>query len=76
MGPGPRARDWVTLARVGRGLLWRSRGVAESAVQLLRTQGSAPEEDDSWARAPALETGSLVTAEMKRRATTGRKYAP
>jgi hypothetical protein len=23
VGPGPRARDWVTLVRVDRGLLWR-----------------------------------------------------
>jgi hypothetical protein len=76
MGPGPRARDWVTLARVGRGLMRRSRGVAESTVRLLHTQEPAPKEDDSWARAPAPETGSLVTAEMKRHATTGQQYAP
>jgi hypothetical protein len=76
VGLGPRARGWSALARVGRGLLRRSRGVAESAVRLLRTQGSAPKEDDSWARAPAPETGSLVAAEMKRHATTGQQCAP
>jgi hypothetical protein len=30
-----------------------------------------PEEDDSWARAPVLETRLLVSAEVKRRTTTG-----
>ena len=28
-------------------------------------------EDDSWARAPVPETGLLVSAEVKRRTTTG-----
>jgi hypothetical protein len=28
-------------------------------------------EDDSWARAPVLETGPLLSVEMKRRTTAG-----
>jgi hypothetical protein len=30
-----------------------------------------PKEYDSWARAPVSETGSLFSAEMKRRTTAG-----
>jgi hypothetical protein len=30
-----------------------------------------PKEDDSWARAPVSETGSLVSAEVRRRTTIG-----
>jgi hypothetical protein len=30
-----------------------------------------PKEDDSWARAPALEIRPLVSAEVKRRTTAG-----
>jgi hypothetical protein len=42
-----------------------------AAVRLLCTQGPAPKEDDSWARAPVSETGLLVSAEVKRRTTVG-----
>jgi hypothetical protein len=55
----------------GGGLLlarWFSPG---AAVRLFRTWKPTPEEDDSWARAPASETGRLVSAEMKRRTTAG-----
>jgi hypothetical protein len=34
-------------------------------------QGTSAKEDDSWAQAPASETGPLVPAEVKRRATAG-----
>jgi hypothetical protein len=55
-------------------LLRRPRGgtvLARAAVRLLCTQEPAPKEDDSWARAPALETRLLVSAEVKRRTTAG-----
>jgi hypothetical protein len=42
-----------------------------ATVQLLCTQEPAPREDDSWARAPVLETGLLVLAEVKKRSTAG-----
>jgi hypothetical protein len=42
-----------------------------AAVRLLGTKEPAPKEDDSWARAPASETGLLVSAEVKRRTTAG-----
>jgi hypothetical protein len=40
--------------------------LARAAVRLLCTQEPAPKEDDSWARAPVLETGLLVSVEVKR----------
>jgi hypothetical protein len=55
-------------------LLRRPRGgavLARAAIRLLCTQEPAPKEDDSWARAPVLETGLLVLAEVKRRTTGG-----
>jgi hypothetical protein len=55
-------------------LLLRPRGdarLARAAVRLLCTQEPAPREDDSWARAPVLEIGLLVLAEVKRRTTAG-----
>jgi hypothetical protein len=54
-------------------LLW-PRGdtvLARAAVRLLCTQEPAPREDDSWARAPVLETGLLVLVEVKRRTIAG-----
>jgi hypothetical protein len=39
--------------------------LARAVVQLLCTQEPAPKEDDSWAQAPMLETGLLVSAEVK-----------
>jgi hypothetical protein len=40
-----------------------------AAIRLLCTQEPAPKEDDSWARAPATETGLLVSVEVKRHTT-------
>jgi hypothetical protein len=55
-------------------LLRRPRGgtvLARAVVRLLCTQEPVPKEDDSWARAPASETGLLVLVEVKRRTTAG-----
>jgi hypothetical protein len=43
-----------------------------AAVWLLYTQEPAPKEGDSWARAPVLETGPLLSTEVKRCVTAGR----
>jgi hypothetical protein len=50
VGPGPRARGWVTLVRVGRDLLWRfgasvgesffKKGIPSSAVAILITRSA------------------------------------
>jgi hypothetical protein len=45
--------------------------LARAAVRLLCTQEPAPKEDDSWVRAPVSETEPLVSAEVKKRTTTG-----
>jgi hypothetical protein len=59
MGPGPRVRDWAVGSSGGEEMHYRRRWRApHAAVRLLRTRRSTPEEYDSWARAPAPETGS------------------
>jgi hypothetical protein len=45
--------------------------LARAAVRLLCTQEPVSKEDDSWAWAPASETGPLVSAEVKRHTTVG-----
>jgi hypothetical protein len=68
VGPGPRARDWVVgfggdeeAHRRGR------RHAPHAAVRLLHTRRPTPTKHDSWAQAPMLEAGPLLSVEMKRR---------
>jgi hypothetical protein len=75
---GPRAGCLDTAALVLKihllCLLRRPRGgvvLARATVRLLCTQEPAPKEDDSWAWAPVLETGLLVSTEVKRHTTVG-----
>jgi hypothetical protein len=49
--------------------------LARAAVRLFCTQELTPNEDDSWARAPMLETGPLFSAKVKRRSYRGRRFA-
>jgi hypothetical protein len=63
VGPGPRARAWS--AAFG-GDEEARRFAPRVAVRLLRTWKPTPKEYDSWARAPVLEAGPLLSAEMKR----------
>ena len=72
MGPGPRARDWAVGFGRGEEAHYRRRWRApHAAVRLLRTRRPTPEEYDLWARPPVSETGPLLSAEVKRRTTTG-----
>jgi hypothetical protein len=63
VGPGPRVRGQS--AAFG-GDEEARRFAPRVAVCLLRTRRPTPKEYDSWARAPVLEAGSLLSAEMKR----------
>jgi hypothetical protein len=70
VGPGPHVRDWAVGFGGGEEALYRRRWRAPHvAVRLLRTRRPTPKEHDSWARAPALEAGLLLSAETKRRIT-------
>ena len=72
MGPGPHARDWAVGFGGGEEAHYRRRWRAPHvAVRLLRTRRPTPEEYDSWARAPVLEAGPLLSAGMKRHTTAG-----
>jgi hypothetical protein len=72
MGPGPHARDWSAAFSGGEEAHYHRRWRApHTAVRLLRTRRSTPEEYDSWARGPVSETGPLLSAEVKRRTTAG-----
>jgi hypothetical protein len=68
VGPGPRVRDWAVGFGGGEEAHYRGRRLAPlAAVRLLRTRRPTPKEYDSWARAPVLQAGPLLLAEMKRR---------
>jgi hypothetical protein len=68
----PHAADWSTAFGGGEETHHRRRCYAPHvAVRLLRTQRPTPKKHDSWARAPVPETGPLLSAEVKRRITTG-----
>jgi hypothetical protein len=73
VGQGPRARHWAVDFGGGEEAhccrRWRA---PHAAVRLLRTRRPTPKEYDSWARAPAPETGPLLPVEVKRRVTAGR----
>jgi hypothetical protein len=72
VGPGPRARGWAAAFDGDEETHYRRRWRAPHAVvRLLRTRRQTPKEYDSWAQAPVSEAGSLLSAEMKRRITTG-----
>jgi hypothetical protein len=72
VGPDPRVRHWVVGFGGGEEARYRGRRLAPHvAVRLLRTRRPTPKEYDSWAQAPVLEAGPLLSAEMKRRATAG-----
>jgi hypothetical protein len=72
VGPGPRVRDWAVGFGGGEEAFYRRRWRApHAAVRLLRTRRPTPEEYDSWARAPMLEVGPLLSAEVKRHTTAG-----
>jgi hypothetical protein len=72
VGPGPRVRAWAVGFGGGEEAHYRRRWHAPyAAVCHLRTRRPTPEEYDSWARAPVLETGPLLSAEVKRRITAG-----
>jgi hypothetical protein len=64
MGLGSRVRGWSTAFG---GDEEARRFAPRVAVYLLRTQRPTPKEYDSWTRAPVLEAGPLLSAEMKRR---------
>jgi hypothetical protein len=64
VGPGPRVRGWS--AAFG-GDEEARRFAPRVAVRLLCTRRPTPKEYDSWAQAPVLEAGPLLSAEMKRR---------
>jgi hypothetical protein len=63
VGPGPRVRVWS--AAFG-GDEEARRFAPLMAVRLLRTRRPTPKEYDSWAWAPVLEAGPLLSAKMKR----------
>jgi hypothetical protein len=68
MGPDPRIRHWAVGFGGGEEARYRGRRpTPHVAVHLLRTRRPTPKEYDSWARAPVLESGPLLSAEMKRR---------
>jgi hypothetical protein len=72
VGPGPRVRDWSATFGGGEKAHYCRRWHAPHAVvRLLRTRRPTPKEYDSWARAPVLEAGPLLSAEMKRRTIAG-----
>jgi hypothetical protein len=72
VGLGPRVRDWAVGFDGGEEAHYRRRWRAPyAAIRHLRTRRPTPEEYDSWARAPVSETGSLLSAEVKRRITAG-----
>ena len=67
MGPDPRVRYWAVVFGRGEEARYRGRRLApHTAVRLFRTQSLTPKEYDLWARAPVLEAGPLLSAEMKR----------
>jgi hypothetical protein len=67
VGLGPRVRDWAVGFGGGEEAYYHERWLAPlAAVRLLRTRRPTPKEHDSWARAPVLEAGPLLSAEMKR----------
>jgi hypothetical protein len=67
VGLGPRVRDWAVGFGGGEEAYYRGRWLAPLvAVRLLRTRRPTPKEYDSWAQAPMLEAGPLLSAEMKR----------
>jgi hypothetical protein len=63
VGPGPRVKGWF--ATFG-GDEEARRFAPRVVVCLLRTRRLTPKEYDSWARAPVLEVGSLLSAKTKR----------
>jgi hypothetical protein len=72
MDPSPRARGWSAAFSGGEEAHYRRRWRAPHAVvRLLRTRRPTPEEYDSWALALVPEAGPLLSAEVKRRTTTG-----
>jgi hypothetical protein len=72
VGPGPCVRDWSAAFGGGEEAHYRRWWRApHAAVHLLRTRRPTPEEYDLWARAPVLETGPLLSAEVKRHTIAG-----
>jgi hypothetical protein len=72
VGPGPYVRDWAVAFGGGEEAHYHRRWRAPHAVvRLLRTRRPTPKEHDSWAQAPVPEAGPLLSAEVKRRTTTG-----
>jgi hypothetical protein len=72
VGPGPRVKDCAVGFGGGEERHYRRRWRAPYAtVHLLRTRRSTPKEYDSWAWAPVLGTGPLLSAKIKRRSTAG-----
>jgi hypothetical protein len=70
VGPGPRVRGWAAAFGGDEDAHYRRRWSAPHVVvHLLGTRRPTPKEYDSWARAPVLEAGPLLSAEMKRRTT-------
>jgi hypothetical protein len=70
--PGTRLRDWAVGFGGGEEAFYRRRWRApHTAIRLLCTWRLTPEEYDSWARAPVLEAGLLLSTEVKRRTTAG-----
>jgi hypothetical protein len=68
----PHATDWSAAFGGGEETHHRRQWRApHAAVRLLRTRRPTPKEHDSWARAPVPEAGPLLSAEVKRRTTTG-----
>jgi hypothetical protein len=68
VGPDPRVRYWAVVFGRGEEARYRGRRLApHTAVRLFHTQSLTPKEYDLWARAPVLEAGPLLSAEMKRR---------
>jgi hypothetical protein len=68
MGPGPHVRDWAVGFCGGEEAHYRRRRHAPHAtVHLLHTRRPTHAEYDSWARAPVLEAGLLLSVKEKRR---------
>jgi hypothetical protein len=68
VGPGPCVRDWaVGFCGDEEAYYRKQRHAPYAAVHLLCTRRPTPEEYDSWARAPMLEAGLLLSVEAKRR---------
>jgi hypothetical protein len=64
VGPGPRAKGWSAAFS---GDKEARRFTPRVVVRLLRTRRLTPKDYDSWAQAPMLEAGPLLSTEMKRR---------